>query len=341
MTLNERILGGLVLAAAGDAIGAATETRSTALIEERFGGPVRDFIDAPEDTFARGAKAGTVTDDFSLAWCTAMAIAERGGVIDEACAKDALVRWHGLGDYFERYAGPTTRAAVMAMLGTPMEAPLSFLACDNSKASNGGAMKIEAVGYVNPGDWDRAVEDAITICLPTHPYDIALSGACAVAAACAEAVREGADLFSIVKAGAYGAQKGYEKGGRVGARLAGPSVERRIWIAAELGMRAPDIETAMRDISDIIGTGLAAAEAVPAAFGLLAAAQGRVMETVYGGVNIGGDTDTIATIAGAMAGAFAGAGEIPPAHIDLIERQNQFDLRGLAQKVARCLAGER
>ena len=209
MTLNERILGGLVLAAAGDAIGAATETRSTALIEERFGGPVRDFIDAPEDTFARGAKAGTVTDDFSLAWCTAMAIAERGGVIDEACAKDALVRWHGLGDYFERYAGPTTRAAVMAMLGTPMEAPLSFLACDNSKASNGGAMKIEAVGYVNPGDWDRAVEDAITICLPTHPYDIALSGACAVAAACAEAVREGADLFSIVKAGAYGAQKGY------------------------------------------------------------------------------------------------------------------------------------
>ncbi|MCQ4950694.1 ADP-ribosylglycohydrolase family protein, partial [Bittarella massiliensis (ex Durand et al. 2017)] len=61
----------------------------------------------------------------------------------------------------------------------------------------------------------------------------------------------------------------------------------------------------------------------------------------FGGVNIGGDTDTIATIAGAMAGAFAGAGEIPPAHIDLIERQNQVDLRGLAQKVARCLAGER
>ena len=45
--------------------------------------------------------------------------------------------------------------------------------------------------------------------------------------------------------------------------------------------------------------------------------------------------------AGHFAGAFAGAGEIPPAHIDLIERQNQFDLRGLAQKVARCLAGER
>ena len=127
MTLNERILGGLVLAAAGDAIGAATETRSTALIEERFGGPVRDFIDAPEDTFARGAKAGTVTDDFSLAWCTAMAIAERGGVIDEACAKDALVRWHGLGDYFERYAGPTTRAAVMAMLGTPMAVSYTHL----------------------------------------------------------------------------------------------------------------------------------------------------------------------------------------------------------------------
>lgn len=338
MTLNERILGGLVLAAAGDAIGAATETRSTALIEERFGGPVRDFIDAPEDTFARGAKVGTVTDDFSLAWCTAMAIAERGGVIDEACAKDALVRWHGLGDYFERYAGPTTRAAVMAMLGTPMEAPLSFLACDNSKASNGGAMKIEAVGYVNPGDWDRAVEDAITICLPTHPYDIALSGACAVAAACAEAVREGADLFSIVKAGAYGAQKGYEKGGRVGARLAGPSVERRIWIAAELGMRAPDIETAMRDISDIIGTGLAAAEAVPAAFGLLVAGRGDPVEATLGGVNIGSDTDTVATIVGSIAGAHSGIGALPGHYLEVIDRVNGYDLRGLADRLAEVAA---
>ena len=338
MTLNERILGGLVLAAAGDAIGAATETRSTALIEERFGGPVRDFIDAPEDTFARGAKAGTVTDDFSLAWCTAMAIAERGGVIDEACAKDALVRWHGLGDYFERYAGPTTRAAVMAMLGTPTEAPLSFLACDNSKASNGGAMKIEAVGYVNPGDWDRAVEDAITICLPTHPYDIALSGACAVAAACAEAVREGADLFSIVKAGAYGAQKGYEKGGRVGARLAGPSVERRIWIAAELGMRAPDIETAMRDISDIIGTGLAAAEAVPAAFGLLVAGRGDPVEATLAGVNIGSDTDTVATIVGSIAGAHSGIGALPGHYLEVIDRVNGYDLRGLADRLAEVAA---
>ncbi|MBC2871447.1 ADP-ribosylglycohydrolase family protein [Bittarella massiliensis] len=338
MTLNERILGGLVLAAAGDAIGAATETRSTALIEERFGGPVRDFIDAPEDTFARGAKAGTVTDDFSLAWCTAMAIAERGGVIDEACAKDALVRWHGLGDYFERYAGPTTRAAVMAMLGTPMEAPLSFLACDNSKASNGGAMKIEAVGYVNPGDWDRAVEDAITICLPTHPYDIALSGACAVAAACAEAVREGADLFSIVKAGAYGAQKGYEKGGLVGARLAGPSVERRIWIAAELGMRAPDIETAMRDISDIIGTGLAAAEAVPAAFGLLVAGRGDPVEATLAGVNIGSDTDTVATIVGSIAGAHSGIGALPGHYLEVIDRVNGYDLRGLADRLAEVAA---
>lgn len=338
MTLNERILGGLVLAAAGDAIGAATETRSTALIEERFGGPVRDFIDAPEDTFARGAKAGTVTDDFSLAWCTAMAIAERGGVIDEACAKDALVRWHGLGDYFERYAGPTTRAAVMAMLGTPMEAPLSFLACDNSKASNGGAMKIEAVGYVNPGDWDRAVEDAITICLPTHPYDIALSGACAVAAACAEAVREGADLFSIVKAGAYGAQKRYEKGGLVGARLAGPSVERRIWIAAELGMRAPDIETAMRDISDIIGTGLAAAEAVPAAFGLLVAGRGDPVEATLAGVNIGSDTDTVATIVGSIAGAHSGIGALPGHYLEVIDRVNGYDLRGLADRLAEVAA---
>ena len=199
-------------------------------------------------------------------------------------------------------------------------------------------MKIEAVGYVNPGDWDRAVEDAITICLPTHPYDIALSGACAVAAACAEAVREEADLFSIVKAGAYGAQKGYEKGGRVGARLAGPSVERRIWIAAELGMRAPDIGTAMRDISDIIGTGLAAAEAVPTAFGLLVAGRGDPVEATLAGVNIGSDTDTVATIVGSIAGAHSGIGALPEHYLEVIDRVNGYDLRGLADRLAEVVA---
>ena len=68
--MYQKILGGLIGAAAGDAMGAATETRTRKQIEEKFGGYVTDFLAPPDDTFARGSKAGQVTDDFSVAYMT-------------------------------------------------------------------------------------------------------------------------------------------------------------------------------------------------------------------------------------------------------------------------------
>ncbi|SHG33380.1 ADP-ribosylglycohydrolase [Bittarella massiliensis (ex Durand et al. 2017)] len=344
MQREDKLLGCLAGAAIGDSMGGPAEERSTEMILEDFGGYVTDFRDAPLDTWAYGAKAGMVTDDFSLAYFTLEAAVEAGGQVTRAVAEQALLKWAQYPAYFDYNVGPTTKAAVRALRGEPApprDIPVQVV-CENGRASNGAAMKIGPVALLSGGDVDRAIADAVEACLPTHPYDIPLAGACAVAAAVAKAMQPGAALDDLRDAGLYGAREGMRLGALRGRRLAGPSVERRIALAWEIGRRhAGDWRAGMAEIRDLIGNGLATVEAVPAAFGLLAAAQGRVMETVYGGVNIGGDTDTIATIAGAMAGAFAGAGEIPPAHIDLIERQNQFDLRGLAQKVARCLAGER
>jgi ADP-ribosylglycohydrolase len=45
--------------------------------------------------------------------------------------------------------------------------------------------------------------------------------------------------------------------------------------------------------------------------GIFAAARGEYVPTVLGGTNIGRDADTIAAMAGSMAGALHGAGAIP------------------------------
>lgn len=66
LDLKGRILGALTATAAGDALGAVTETRPTAIIYEDFGGQVRDFMAPPDDCPAHGTPAGAVTDDFSL-----------------------------------------------------------------------------------------------------------------------------------------------------------------------------------------------------------------------------------------------------------------------------------
>ena len=64
--MNQKILGCLLGAAVGDAMGAATETKSTRQIEKTFGGRVKEFREPPMDTMARGRRAGQVTDAFSI-----------------------------------------------------------------------------------------------------------------------------------------------------------------------------------------------------------------------------------------------------------------------------------
>lgn len=221
MTLEERILGSLLGGAIGDAMGAATETRTPELIREKFGGYVREFRQAPEDTFARGAVAGYVTDDFSLAYYTAREIVKNGGKIDRGVAERSVLTWSEHPEYFDNYAGPTTRAGIARLKGeTPAEG-YSFLACDNAKATNGAGMKIGPVGMLHPGDLDRAVADAVTIIRVTHDNDLAISGGCAIAAAVSCAMVEGRNAVDIVNAGLYGAREGMRLARGFAKKLAG------------------------------------------------------------------------------------------------------------------------
>ncbi len=94
--------------------------------------------------------------------------------------------------------------------------------------------------------------------------------------------------------------------------VAGPSVARRIELAVDIGKRHRHWETAIVDIADIIGSGLHVSEAVPAAFGLFACCPNSAVDAIISGVNIGNDTDTVATMVGAISGAFHGVEAFPP-----------------------------
>lgn len=341
MTSYEKILGGLLGGAVGDAMGAATEVRTMEQIRELFGGYVRDFIAPPPDTFARGREAGQITDDFSQAYYLAKEIVDNGGKINEDIAKSALLKWSENDEYFIPFTGPTTRAAIMKIKGEASNNPMDFLFNNNSQASNGSAMRIAPIGMLNPGNIDRAIEDTVSACMPTHANNLSISGACAVAAAVSEAMREDSNVFSILQAGMYGSRAGDSIGRRVGKVLSGPSVEKRINLAVELAIRSKDLEESMVNISDYIGTGLHISEAVPAAFGLFIAAKGDVMDTICSSVNIGGDTDTIATISGAIAGTLRGSNAFPEGYLNIIESRNRIDLAGLAKGMESVLKGER
>lgn len=338
MNKYKRILGGLIGGAAGDAMGAATESRTTEQIKEYFGHEVTDFEVTPSDTFAAGNKPGMVTDDFSSAFFVAKHTLDNGGVFRPDTVKKALVDWASHPVFFDRFAGPTTRTAIKAFNGEEIPV-MKGVRVSSRQATNGAAMRISPVGLMHPGDLDAAIRDAAVVAMVTHNNYLAVSSACAVAAAVSRALTYDADTYNILEAGLYGAREGERIGLKEGRDIAGPSVIKRMEWAIEIGLGKGTPDEKMHEISDCIGAGLHACEAIPCAFGIFAAAMGDPMTAIIKSVNMGYDTDTIATMAGAIAGAYRGADAFPEHFLSTLISANGLDIEKLAMDINEFVNG--
>ena len=333
MRLYDKILGGLIGAAAGDAMGAATEGRTYHQILSYFGHEVIDFEKPPMDTFGAGNVPGQVTDDFSLAFFIAKHIVnDNHGEVDEKVVQNALIDWSEHAVFFDRFAGPTTRLAIKRYKGEKVERS-GGVELVTRQATNGAAMKISPIGLLNAGNIDGAIRDAAKVTMVTHDNYLAVSGACAVAAAVSCAVQSNADFFDVLEAGYYGAAEGERIGKKIARDVAGPSVIRKMKLAVEIGLGDGTPHDKMIDIGEKIGTGLHISEAVPSAFGILAANRGSAMETIIASVNVGYDTDTLATIAGGIAGALQGKDAFPTHFLSVLESANHLEIEKLAQQI--------
>ena len=231
--------------------------------------------------------------------------------------------------FFDRFAGPTTRMAI-ELFKTGREPSFRGINLSSRQATNGAAMRIAPVGLLFPGSLDLAVGNALRVARLTHDNVLALSGACAVAAAVNRALSPDADLYSVLEAGLYGAVEGERLGMKCSRDVAGPRVVSKLELALDIGLSPLPPELRAIEVRDRIGTGLHIAEAVPAAFGILASRRGDAMETLIDCVNIGYDTDTLATIAGGIAGALSGSEAFPEHFLPTLESVNGFEIERLA-----------
>jgi ADP-ribosylglycohydrolase len=110
--------------------------------------------------------------------------------------------------------------------------------------------------------------------------------------------------------------------------VAGADVAARIQWAASL-VAGLDENAAAELIYTLVGTSIAVQESVPAAFAVLAAVPRDPWRACLLAASLGGDCDTIAAMAGAVAGACHGAGAFPPEAIAVIDAQG-FGLAALA-----------
>ena len=299
-----RAAGALYGLAIGDALGMPTESLSRSQVVARYG-PLLDWFQpgAADQPLAPGLAAGTVTDDTEQALLLAGLLIEGGGRIDAAEFARQLLGWEESMRVRGSLSllGPSTKQALAALL-----AGADLAETGRYGSTNGAAMRITPVGVATPDDdLSRLVDQVIEASRVTHNTGVALAGAAAVAAAVSAGVA-GAPVPAATEVAIAAASLAAGRGHWVAAA----DVAARIrWAAGLTPGLAP--AAALDVVSTLVGTSLASQESVPAAFAILAAAPDDPWLACRLAASAGGDTDTIAAMAGAVAGACHGVAAFP------------------------------
>jgi ADP-ribosylglycohydrolase/sugar/nucleoside kinase (ribokinase family) len=318
----DRAAGALIGGALGDALGMPTQLLSPEQIEASYRFVDRFIEPAPDHPVSRGLAAGTITDDTEQALLLGRILVSSTNGFDDKGWINALLGWErevkARGSY--DLLGPSTKRALDAINDgfSPYEA-------GRYGDTNGAAMRIAPIGILMPAEPVGAlVAKVAETCRATHNTSIAIASASAVAAAVSAGVA-GCDWRQASLHAAAAAREG----AKLGHWVTGGDIAARIEWAQELvrGNGAPD---AIRLVTDLIGTGVASQESVPAAFAVLEIADGDPWQAAVISANLGGDTDTIGAIAAGMAGACAGLSRLPREHVAQLRGIDLADVQALA-----------
>jgi ADP-ribosylglycohydrolase len=320
MVTTERATAALYGLAIGDALGMPTQMMSRERIAQRYGRLSGFEPGATDHPIAAGMPAGSITDDTEQALLLARHLVRNAGHVDAAEFARLLVAWEdamrarGSLDLL----GPSTRSAVSALLGGA-----SVEEAGRFGTTNGAAMRVTPIGIVaGSTDLEALVDRVVEACLVTHNTGVAIAGASAVAAAVSAGLDGATVRESIpiaIRAAAIGRDRGYW--------VAAGDVSRRIRRAVGL-VDGDDVERSIADVAELVGTSLATQESVPAAFAILALHQDDPWQAVLTAASVGGDTDTIAAMVGAVAGACGGA--FPVAAMATVRTVNDLRLEEVA-----------
>lgn len=262
--------------ATGDAIGKQTETLSRADVRKWYPGGIAGFHGPPGDVIPRYAgkpyewRIGETTDDTEQTVAVARALVETGGVADHTAIGQQLLRCR-------KSAHPGVSLWSFLQIGDPARMASGGDGC-------GAAMRAAPIGVIYPSDrLDHLVRAAHECAIPTHGGPLAIGAASAVAAAVSAAL-EGRTVAEVLAAAL-----------RASHGAIAQAIE-HIYADIRGRPRLAVDEVAEKWFPNTPRT------IVPLAIALALSTE-SAEETVLLAANIGGDSDSVASIGGAIAGA--------------------------------------
>lgn len=327
LTKKERVLGSLYGMATGDSLGVPSSFMTPDYIEKTWGW-IDTFYPAEKGhIFHDGLKAGEYTDDTEQALALMNSFIRNKKVVPMDVVKEILGWADRVKDKYASPLGPSTERALKAI-----RAGEDITQSGKYGNTNGAAMRISPVGIIHglrDSSCEEMVRDVYQTCLPTHNTTVCTSSAAAVAWGVALCIKGERDIEKIV----HETMRAAEIGKKYGYSIVSPSITKRIEFVYELVKKAESPKEAMKDIYEYFGGGDLAAESVPVAIGLFALGEGDPKKVNEYCVNLGGDCDTNAAMAGAMAGAYSGVDAVPKDWRDTIKNVNHVDLEKYADEL--------
>lgn len=301
-----RAYGALAGLALGDALGMPTQAMSPEQIRAVYG-RITGLVDGDaSQPYAPGMPAGSVTDDTEQALLVASLLVRGRGSSSGRVALDAGEFAHALQAWedsmIERGSldllGPSTKAALERVRAG--EDPLSV---GGAGTTNGAAMRVTPIGIAISTADPEAFADAVwSSCQVTHATRQGFQSAALVAAAVSMGIDTPRSAASDMTALLWKAVSYVDSLPERGAWTPDPDVVAATRRAMQLV--ANPASSSLECLVEQVGTSVASAQAIPMAFALLA--RDPSPQALLDAANLGGDTDTIGAIAGAILGAALG-----------------------------------
>ena len=325
-----RAYGALAGLALGDALGMPTQAMSPEQICAVYG-RITGLVDGDaSQPYAPGMPAGSVTDDTEQALLVASLLVRGRGTSSGRVALDAGEFAHALLDWedsmIERGSldllGPSTKAALERVRAG--EDPLSV---GGAGTTNGAAMRVTPIGIAVSTADPEAFADAVwSSCQVTHATRQGFQSAALVAAAVSMGIDWDTPSASDITALLWKALTYVDSLPKRGAWTPDPDVVAATRRAMHLV--ANPASSSLECLVEQVGTSVASAQAIPMAFALLA--RDPSPRALLDAANIGGDTDTIGAIAGAILGGALGEQVLPADSLSMIEEVSHLGLPSVA-----------
>lgn len=292
---RERSLGALLGLAVGDALGAPYEGLPAAEARELAGGPITEM------TAARGRRAGQVTDDTEMAICLSRALISSGGYDPQLAASEYLAWFRTAPEGVGR-----TVAGVLERIGAgtaPYEAAREqHEASGGMSAGNGALMRTTPIAIAFAGNNNGLREATLDDAAVTH-YD-PLAGKAAL-------LHNQVVSWCLTR----------------GPAAPGEELRDPTWLDERLEDVAIPAFGGLRERAAERAAGEGAFVLAALQVGLTAFFSAESFEEgLVWAVNLGGDSDTNAAVAGAMLGARFGASAIPGRWLGALERRSDLEL---------------